>query len=83
MPNFTEIGQVIAKIAQFFKMVASRHLGFSNSINFNGRRVAKVLDVSPCQISSQLVQQLRRYCDFSIFHMAAGGHLLNSRNLNG
>ena len=49
------------------KMVTSRHLGFLNSINLNGRRVAEIPDPSPCQISSKMVKQLRRYHNFSSF----------------
>ena len=46
---------------RFFKMAANRHLGFSNSINLNGRRVVEVPDTSSCQIWSKYVKQLRRY----------------------
>jgi len=50
-----------------FKMLAGRHLGFSNSINLNVKRVAVVSDASPCIISSKLVKWLQRYHNFSIF----------------
>jgi len=72
------IGQMVEEmwLIRFFKMAGVRHLGFSNSGNFNSWLVAEVPDASPCQILSKSVKWLWRYGNFSIFlKMAAVSHL--------
>ena len=60
MPNFVTIGQLVAKI-KIFQDGGRCHLGFLKSRNFIGYWSPEGRDASACQISSQSVNQLRRY----------------------
>jgi len=63
-PNIMVISHTVVEIWRFFKMVAVRHLGFSN---FKGYKGKEGQYTSPYQILCQSVEPLLRYCDWSIF----------------
>jgi len=52
-----------------------RHLVFFKIRNFNGLSHVASQSLSPCQISSKSVKQLRRYDDLTVFKLAAVRHI--------
>ena len=57
-----------------FKMVAVRHLGFSNVRNFNCRHDSEGQFASLCQISCQWVKRFSDMAVFRFFKLAAVRH---------
>jgi len=77
MPNFLDTGLSKADILQFFDFQngGRRHLEFLKSLKFIGYWGGEGRDASACQMSSNSVNQLRRYKIFRFFKMAAAAIL--------